>query len=109
MGYITKTITESVGEESVMTSYYFETYEDFAKFENGQDVMVEESAKTNLEADEDDGWINNPGYLPEKAKGRVVDVKYANGLTLRGYLADSFRWWNDHARDFRITHYKIVN
>lgn len=36
MGYVTKTVTENVGDATIITSYMFESLEDFLRWEGSQ-------------------------------------------------------------------------
>lgn len=93
MGYVKKTITESIGETSVTTSIEFETYEDFMTYEKSLAASRVEFCKNDLQSvdiekmmvdEQGPKWIDHDGKgLPDFPDNSVIDFEYRSGLTWR--------------------------
>lgn len=107
MGYVTKTITEYVGEVSASTSYHFESFEDFKEYEKnlGVEYAVSQDYQKHpvdiiIEQEDENEWIPNPGYQPVGDFVRV-DTKWSDGEVEENEYAVEYGWSSE------ITHYKL--
>jgi hypothetical protein len=95
------TCLEQVGD--VQKFIHFEVFTDFMKYE---EMMLERLAANESTID-DDGWHDNPGYMPVLG-GTHVAVKFRNGDMDSTEYASYWNWCISDS-GYSVTKYKVIN
>lgn len=106
MGYVTKTITDRVGESMTTTSYHFESYEDFLAWEN-TDEPLEINSPICVSRGE---WkVHDGKSVPIIPFGTDFEVMLRSGCIYQGGDVEYWYWpWLDGKTDNEIIKYRIV-
>ena len=89
MGAVTKTRTQMVGDAVEQIQYYFESYEDFIKFEsflkaNEVENELDEGKANEVENELDEGGTSDTIDIVEGKEYKVVDNTSGHDFPLAG-------------------------